>query len=53
MQKLKSKETLRRQAHKDFAPLLAVRVTKRKLTGSAAVDLNSSKAFGGGNWRKK
>src|SRR5438128_11250111 len=27
--------------------------TNRNLSGSAAVDLNSPKAFGGGNWRKK
>ena len=27
--------------------------TNRNLSGSAAVDLNSPEAFGGGNWRKK
>ena len=30
-----------------------MRATNRNLSGSAAVDLNSPKAFGGGNWRKK
>jgi large subunit ribosomal protein L7/L12 len=62
MQGLKKKENQRRRAHKRFvaASLCGVRGPqgrgydrkKEKLSEPMAIGFNSSKAFGGGNWRK-
>jgi large subunit ribosomal protein L7/L12 len=60
MQKLKKKENQRRRAHKRFVAASLCDAcgpqgrgySKRKLSEPMAVGFNSSKAFGGGNWRK-
>ena len=48
----KGRKTSGGERIEDFAPPFDGAINQTKLSGSAAVELNPSKAFGGGNWRK-